>query len=151
MRLRLIPVILAAGLLLSACGPVSGVLYNWGSGSTFDGATEYERYAYRSSARQSPESTCAMLVMYEKLVSHPGGTRQVPPPGICAEYAWLLVQPETAATFAQYATSRQKATYTFSDYDAGFRERSRELFEMEMRYYPESVVFLKPLSERLFK
>ena len=151
MRLRLIPVILAAGLLLSACGPVSGVLYNWGSGSTFDGATEYERYAYRSSARQSPESTCAMLVMYEKLVSHPGGTRQVPPPGICAEYAWLLVQPETAATFAQYATSRQKATYAFSDYDAGFRERSRELFEMEMRYYPESIVFLKPVAERLFQ
>ena len=80
MRLRLIPVILAAGLLLSACGPVSGVLYNWGP--SVDGATEYERYAYRSSSKQSPESTCAMLVMYEKLVNHPGGTRQVPPPGI---------------------------------------------------------------------
>ena len=148
MRLKLIPLVLAA-LLLSACGPTAQILYYWGGES--DGTTEYERYAYRSTSRQSPESTCEMLLMYERLVSNPGGFRQVPPPGICAEYAWLLAQPETAVTFAEHASSRQKATYAFSDYDAGFRERSRELFEMEMRYYPESIVFLKPLAERLFR
>lgn len=149
MRLRILPVLLAAGLLLSACGPTAQILYYWGGES--DGTTEYERYAYRASAKQSPESLCAMLLMYEKLVSNPGGSRQVPPPGICAEYAWLLVQPETAETFAGHASSRQRAAYGFSDYAAGFRERSRELFEMEMHYYPESIVFIKPLAERLFK
>ena len=149
MRLRLVPVILAAGLLLSACGPTAEVLYYWGG--SHEGVSDYERYAYRSTARETPESLCALLLRYEKLVSNPGGLRQVPPPGICAEYAWLLVQPETAVTFAEHASDRQKAAYGFTDYGAGFRERSRELFEMEMRYYPESIVFIKPLAERLFK
>jgi hypothetical protein len=140
-------VILAAGLLLSACGPVSHSLYYWGSSS--DGATEYERKAYRLSATQSPESLCAMMMMYEELINAPGGSRQIPPPGICAEYAWLLAQPETADIFAKHATSRQKAVFNFTDYASGFLGRSRELFEREMRYYPESIVFIKPLAERL--
>lgn len=149
MRLRLVPAILAVGLLLTACGPAAEVLYYWGG--THDGVTEYERYAYRSTAKETPQSLCAMLLMYEKLVSNPGGLRQMPPPGICAEYAWLLVQPETATTFAEYASDRQKAAYGFTDYASGFRTRSQELFELEMRYYPESIVFIKPLAERLFK
>lgn len=149
MRRRFGFVLLSAGLLLSACGPATGVLYDWGNVS--HGATAYERHAYRASAKQSPESMCAMLLVYEKLVSNPGGRRQVPPPGICAEYAWLLAQPETAAVFAEHASARQKAVYGFTDYGAGFRERSREIFEMEMHYYPESVVFIRPLAERLFK
>ena len=86
---RILPlVVLAAGLLLTACGPTAQILYNWGG--EYDGVTEYERLAYRSSATESPESLCSMLVMYERLVNNPGGWRQVPPPGICAEYAWLL-------------------------------------------------------------
>ena len=140
-------ILLAVGLLLSACGPTAQILYDWDGES--DGVTQYERLAYRSSAKQSPESMCAMLVMYENLVTHPGGLRQVPPPGICAEYAWLLAQPETAAVFAEHATSRQKAALGFAT--AAFLERSRELFEMEMRYYPESITFIKPLAARLFK
>ena len=147
MRLRRFTLLLAVGLLLSACGPTAQVLYNWGG--EYDGVTEYERLAYRSSAKQSPESMCAMLVMYENLVNHPGGLRQIPPPGICAEYAWLLAQPETAATFAEHASSRQKAALGFAT--AAFLDRSRELFEMEMRYYPESITFIKPLAARLFK
>ena len=147
---RILPhVVLAAGLLLTACGPTAQILYNWGG--EYDGVTEYERLAYRSSATESPESLCSMLVMYERLVNNPGGWRQVPPPGICAEYAWLLAQPETAAIFAEHATARQKAVYDFTDYGSGFLARSRELFEREMQYYPESILFIKPLAERLFK
>ena len=147
--MKRILIFLAAGLLLSACGPTGQVLYYWGGG--LDNTTEYERRAYRLSARQTPESTCEMLLMYEKLVTHPGGLRQVPPPGICAEYAWLLAQPETAAIFAEHASARQKAAFAFTDYGTGVLERSRELFEMEMHYYPESMVFIKPLAERLFR
>ena len=137
---------LTATLLLAACGPTAQVLYNWGGES--GGVTEYERRAYRTSASQTPESTCAMLAMYERLVSNPGGWRKVPPPGICAEYAWLLVQPGTAETFEKYASSREKERV--GDV-ASFPEKSRALFEMEMHYYPESAVFIKPLAERLFK
>jgi len=149
MKRRLTLVLLAAGLLLSACGPTAQVLYYWGGES--EGVTEYERLAYRSSAKQSPESICAMLVMYERLVNNPGGWRQVPPPGICAEYGWLLAQPETLAAFMENASARQKEMLTYGLSSAAFMERSRELFEMEMRYYPESIVFIKPLAERLFK
>ena len=65
--------------------------------------------------------------------------------------SWLLAQPETAAIFAEHATARQKAVYDFTDYGSGFLARSRELFEREMQYYPESILFIKPLAERLFK
>lgn len=147
MRRSHLAFLLAAGLLLSACGPTAEVLYNWG-GET-DGVTQYERVAYRTSAKQSPESICAMLVTYEQLVSRPGGWRQVPPPGICAEYAWLLAQPETAAIFAEHASSRQKSALGYDP--AQFQERSRELFEMEMRYYPESIKFIQPLAARIAK
>ena len=147
MRLRHLALLLTVGLLLSACGPTSYVLYDWGGVS--DGVTQYERVAYRTSAKQSPESICAMLVMYEQLVSHPGGWRNVPPPGICAEYAWLLAQPETAVIFAEHATNRQKTTLGYLP--AQFLERSRELFQMEMHYYPESIQFIQPLSARIFQ
>lgn len=146
MRIRLIITALAAGLLLCSCGPTAQVLYYWGGES--DGVTEYERLAYRSSDKQSPESVCAMLVMYEKLVSNPGGYRQVPPPGICAEYGWLLVQPETAAAYEEHASASQRRLLGSSKQ---FRERGRKLFEMEMNYYPESVVFLGPLAKKLFR
>lgn len=147
---RILPlVVLAAGLLLTACGPTAQILYNWGG--EYDGVTEYERLAYRSSAMESPESLCSMLVMYERLVNNPGGWRQVPPPGICAEYAWLLAQPETLTAFSQHASSRQKESLSYAVSSAAFQARSRELFEMEMRLYPESITFIKPLAERLFK
>jgi len=138
--------ILAAAVLLSSCGTAQ-ILYNWGG--EYNGVTEYERIAYRTSDTQSPESICSMLVLYQELVSEPGGLRKMPPPGICAEYAWLLAQPETATTFAEHASSRQKSLLGFSTAD--FLARSRELFEMEMKYYPESAKFIKPLAERLFK
>ena len=147
MRLKFFVTVLAAGLLLSACGPTAEILYNWGGES--DGVTQYERLTYRTSAKQSPESICAMLVLYEQMVSRPGGYRQVPPPGICAEYAWLLAQPETAVAFTEHATAKQKASLGFAVSE--FRDRSRDLFEREMDYYPESVRFIKPLAERLFK
>ena len=147
MRLKKLVLFLAAGLLLTACGPTAQILYNWGGES--EGVTKYERLSYRSSAKQSPESVCSLLVLYEQMVSHPGGLRQVPPPGICAEYAWLLAQPETAIAFTEHATAKQKTALGFTE--AQFQQRSRDLFEMEMRLYPESVKFIKPLAERLFK
>jgi hypothetical protein len=147
MRRKQLALLLTVGLLLSACGPTSYVLYNWG-GET-DGVTEYERVSYRTASKQSPESLCSMIVLYERLVSRPGGWRNVPPPGICAEFAWLLSQPETATTFAEHASNHQKTQLGYTP--AQFRDRSRELFEMEMQYYPESVPFIQPLAARIFK
>ena len=134
-------------LLFSACGTTSSTLYNWGNVS--GGATQYEENFYRQYKKQSAEATCAMLVLYEQLVSNPGGTRSVPPPGLCAEYAYMLILPETAETFAATASNAQKKVFASENYAVLFQQRAEEMFKKEMELYPESVKFLEPLVKRL--
>ena len=95
--MRKTALLLLAAALLSACGTTSD-LYSWGGYRNKTSA--YEDYAYQYYHRQTPESLCDLLACYEQMVSTPGGSRQVPPPGICAEYGYLLLLPETAVTFA---------------------------------------------------
>ncbi len=83
------------------------------------------------------------------MVRNPGGSRQIPPPGICAEYGYLILQPTTAATFAEYATKRQKSLFQGSDYAALFNERGKELLNKEIELYPESSLFILPLLKKL--
>ena len=85
------------------------------------------------------------------MVTNPGGTRQVPPPGICAEYGYLLLQPETADTFMNNATSAQKKLFLSQDYNALFLERGKEMLEKEIEYYPESAKFIRPLIKKLVR
>lgn len=138
-------VLIAICLMLSSCGTTA--LYYWGG--TSHGATTYEHLAYKSYDKQTPESICKLLVAYEDMVKHPGGTRQVPPPGICAEYGYLLLQPETAETFAKSATQSQKRVFGGSDFNMLFRQRGVEMMKMEIELYPESAKFIAPLIKRL--
>ena len=89
--------------------------------------------------------------MYEDIVSNPGGTRRMPPPGICAEYGYMLLIPENAAIFAEHATSMQKRTFDSGDYASFFPEKGKELLQKEIELYPESAKFIAPLIERLCK
>ena len=89
--------------------------------------------------------------MYEDIVTHPGGMRRMPPPGICAEYGYMLLIPENAETFAKYATSMQKRTFASSDYASFFPEKGKEMLMKEIELYPESAKFIAPLIERLCK
>ena len=103
--------IAAAALLMCSCGPSANVLYYWG-GMASDGVTRYEDRFYEAYGKsQSPESLCAMLYVYEDMLQNPGGERGVVPPGICAEYGYLLLKPETAAAFAESASKRERAIY----------------------------------------
>jgi hypothetical protein len=135
-----------AVLLLSSCA-TSNALYNWGGVS--GGTTAYEKLAYQSYDKQTPKSLCNLLIIYESMVTHPGGSRQVPPPGICAEYGYLLLQPETATTFMNNASASQKQVFASTDYDVLFRERGEEMLKKEIEYYPESARFIEPLIKRL--
>ena len=81
----------------------------------------------------------------------PDAQHRLPPPGICAEYAYYLSMPETAETFAKTATNKQKRIFEQSDYAAFFPQYARELFEREITLYPESAVFIKPLIDKLLK
>lgn len=139
-------VLMLSVLMLSSCGMTS-TLYYWGG--TQNGTTAYENLAYRSYDKQTPKSICDLVVVYERMVSNPGGTRQVPPPGICAEYGYLLLQPETAETFLNNATYTQKQLFKTDNYSVLFQERGKEMLEKEIELYPESARFIKPLIKKL--
>lgn len=138
--------LLALVLATSSCG-VSSSLYYWGGGS--NGATLYESLTYRHYDKHTPKDICKLICVYEDMVSNPTGTRKVPPPGICAEYAYLISQPEVVMTFMENAQSSQKRVFKTEDLAAFFPERAKELFEMEMRLYPESATFIIPLLDKL--
>lgn len=139
-------ILASMAVILSSCG-VTQPLYYWGG--TQNGTTTYENLAYKDYKTQTPEAVCALVCAYEDMVSHPGGSRQLPPPGICAEYGYLLLQPETAEIFATKATNNQKKSFNRSDYTVLFAERGKEMIALEMKYYPESAKFIEPLFKKI--
>ena len=133
---------------LTSCGFTSS-LYYWGG--TQNGATTYENLAYRNYDKQTPESLCKLICMYEDIVSNPGGSRKMPPPGICAEYGYMLLIPENATIFAEHASAMQKRIFDSGDYASFFPEKGKSLLQKEIELYPESAKFIAPLIERLCK
>ena len=133
---------------LTSCG-VTPSLYYWGEMQY--GATAYEDLTYRNYDKQTPESICNLICLYEDMVRHPGGTRKMLPPGICAEYGYMLLIPENATIFAEHATSMQKRTFSSKDYASFFPEKGKELLQKEIELYPESAKFIAPIIERLCK
>ena len=141
-------ILAVAALGLTSCGMTTS-LYYWGG--TQNEATVYEHLAYKNYDKQTPESICKLICMYEDVVTYPGGTRRMPPPGICAEYGYLLLIPENAAIFAEHATAMQKRTFASGDYASLFPEKGKEMLQKEIELYPESAKFIAPLIERLCK
>lgn len=135
-----------AVVTLTSCA-ASNSLYYWGG--TQNGTTTYENLAYQSYDKQTPKSICNLIAVYENMVTKPGGTRQVPPPGICAEYGYLLLQPGTAETFLKNATATQKRLFKSDDYGAIFTERGKKMLQKEIELYPESATFIEPLIKKL--
>ncbi len=133
--------------MLSSCGVTTNSLYYWGG--TQNGTTAYENLAYQSYDKQTPKSICNLVAVYENMVTNACGSRQVPPPGICAEYGYLLLQPDTAATFTDNATAAQKKLFDTADYSALFAERGKEMLQKEIELYPESTKFIEPLIKKL--
>lgn len=141
-----IVILLVSALLLASCGAPTS-LYYWGG--TQNGTTTYENLAYKDYKVQTPKVICALVCAYEDMVTKQGGIRQVPPPGICAEYGYLLLQPATAEMFAENATAKQKKIFDSSDYGVLFSERGKLMLQKELEYYPESKKFIEPLLKRL--
>lgn len=123
-----------------------GPLYYWGD--YVNGVTQYEQAVYLNFKKQTSESICKLVFVYEDMVSKPGGERKMPPPGICAEYGYLLLQPETADAVARHATDKQKKVFATSDYATFFPQYAKELIAKEVEYYPESASFLKPIIRK---
>lgn len=142
-------VLMGLTLLIGSCVESKPMLYNWGSKSNSKNASEYESLLYNNYHTQSPESICALLCQYEYMVTHPGGQRGVVPPGICAEYGYLLLSPDTQTAFISHATKKQKEIIgTSGDYGMSFREKGMKMLQKEMELYPESTVFIQPLIKK---
>lgn len=142
---KLIILCVAAVGLLSCGGPKT--LYYWGG--TQNGVTKYEHFAYLRYDKQTPEALCKLICTYEDMVTHPGGTRMSLPPGICAEYGYILLQPSSADIFASAASAAQRRMFERADYGEFFIEYGKKLLEKEIELYPESVLFIRPLIEKL--
>ena len=135
-------------LCLTSCTSTSN-LYYWGG--TQNNATTYENLTYKNYDKQTPESVCKLICMYEDIVTNIGGERKMPPPGICAEYGYMLLIPENAKIFELHATSAQKRTFASTEYATIFPEKGKQLMLKEIELYPESAKFIAPLIERLCK
>lgn len=92
-------------------------LYNWKG---------YDDAVYGYTKNSDEKSTERLVKVYEKLISNSGGTREVPPPGICADYGYLLIKK-------------------------GETEKGKELLSKEIALYPESKVFIERIIKRLEK
>lgn len=124
-------------------------LYYWGKAS--GGVSSYENLSYKRYDKESPKVICMAMAMYEDLLAHPGGTRQVPPPGICAEYAHMLLQADILDIFDEYATKEQKKQFENSPYGSDPYLKAMKLFEKEIETYPESAQFITPLLTKFKK
>ena len=132
-------------MFLTSCGPTS--LYYWGN--TMQGTTAYEALSYKRADKEDPKIICKVIEMYENLLAFPGGLRQVPPPGVCAEYAYMLLQPEIVDIFYKNATKAQISSFENSGYGNDPQAKAIKLFEKEIELYPESTQFVSPLLKRL--
>ncbi|MBO7321734.1 MAG: DUF4810 domain-containing protein [Bacteroidales bacterium] len=143
--MRKLLILSLALIALSSCGPTT--LYYWGE--DFSNTYIYDQITYRNYKNQTPQSICAMVAGYEEIINYPGGMRGVIPPGVCAEYGYLLLLPTTAEYFEKYATSGQRRLFTGSDYGNLFMEKGKELLQKEVELYPESAVFIMPLIKNI--
>lgn len=144
--MRKLLILAGVALLLASCGiSAPNTLYDWGA--SMSDTYAYDYYSYYNFKTQSEADLCNLICTYERMVSRPGGKRQVPPPGICAEYGYLLLQPRTAEIFDQYATESQKKMFG-GDIGTSFFEKGNQLIQKEMELYPESQVFLMPLYKK---
>lgn len=88
-------------------------LYSW---SGYDDAV----YDYTKTGHE--KSVEKLTKIYDKLINNSGGLRKVPPPGVCADYGYLMIKK-------------------------GEIELAKELLNKEIELYPES----KPFIDRVIK
>jgi hypothetical protein len=105
-------VLLLGSFLVVSCAPTKQ-LYNWKG---------YDAAVYGYIKKSDEERKGKLLQIYMKLINTPDGTRLTPPPGVCADYGYLLIKD-------------------------GKVEQGKEFLVKETVFYPES----KPFIDRILK
>ena len=102
-------------LLLIGCAPQKKRLYSWGH---YDGASYYYL------KNNDEKSTKLLMDSYKEIIEKQTGLRGVVPPGIYADYGFLLIQ--------------QKQT-----------QEGKSMLKKEVELYPESKVFIDRILKTL--
>lgn len=92
-------------------------LYSW---------YDSEDATYQYTKRLTDEKLEKAMVQYQKVITKQKGTRKIVPPGVNAEYGYLL-------------------------YKAGKKEEGLELLRTEIKIYPESEKFISRIINQLEK
>lgn len=112
--MKKIYVVFAAVAMLSACG-VQKPLYSW---------YDSEDAAYTYTKKQGEKDLAKAMAQYEMVIKQQKGTRGIVPPGVNAEYGYLLIK-------------------------AGKREEGLALLKAEEAAYPESKTFISRIIKQL--
>jgi len=115
MKKLYIGLILLSALLMASCGPSQKTLYNWGS---------YQQESYDYVKNSTDSSLDDLLKSYEGILNKQGGTRKTIPPGICADYGYLLVK-------------------------RGRKAEGIAMMKKEVALYPESATFMSRIIKKL--
>jgi len=102
----------ALAAIVASCTTTTKPLYNWKG---------YDEAVYNYIKSPSDQTVTEIEAVYEKLMTNLG-SREVPPPGLCADYGYLLIKN-------------------------GQTEKGKELLIRETMLYPES----KPFIDRILK
>jgi hypothetical protein len=106
-----------AAIALSSCGTTTTSLYSW---------YDYEDATYNYSKKQTEELQVKVLEQYKKLTEAQKGTRGVVPPGLYAEYGYLL-------------------------YKTGKKDEGISFLKQEISAYPESEKYISRIIKQLEK
>jgi hypothetical protein len=92
-------------------------LYKW---------SNYDESSYNYLKRKDKKSTDALIKTYQKIIDSEKGSRGVVPPGVYADYGFILLQNDKKA-------------------------EGEAMFAKELELYPESKVFIERILEKLKK
>jgi hypothetical protein len=104
-------------LLLAAGCATQKTLYNWG---------KYQEASYYYMKNNTDKDLEALLKEYQYIINNQKAGRKIVPPGIYADYGYLLIQQ-------------------------GKVNEGLELMKLEIALYPESAVFIEGIIKRLEK
>lgn len=102
-------------LFVVSCTSSQKTLYNW---------ADYQQESYDYVKNSTDASLDDLLKTYEVMINKQTGTRQTVPPGICADYGYLLVKK-------------------------GKKAEGIAMMKKEVALYPESAAFMSQIIKKL--
>ncbi|MDD4514657.1 DUF4810 domain-containing protein [Massilibacteroides sp.] len=106
--------VLLIGLCCVSCS-TKQTLYSW---------SDYERRSYDYVKEDTEKNLDELLASYEVMINKQTGLRKVPPPGISADYGFLLIKK-------------------------GKKEEGIQMLKQEIALYPESSTFISRIIKKL--